>query len=294
MFKKVVIADRLALMVNQVYANPHDYQGIPLFIAVILFAFQIYCDFSGYSDIALGSAQAMGFKLMTNFNHPFESRNITEFWRRWHISLSTWFNDYLFTPLVVAKRDWGKAGVVFALFITFFLSGLWHGAGWTFIIFGILHGLAIIFEFLTKKTRKKVYTILPNWLYNRTSQLLTFCFACLTWIFFRSLHLKDAWYILTHIFLNIRTQFFEILTNKDYLRLPLLYLNQEKWTLFLSLIGIFILELVQYIQRKKHLHLLELLQSYPVWKRWSFYYFIIFATLAFGVFNKSSFIYFQF
>lgn len=186
LFKKIVVADRLAVYVNQVYGDIDNANTISMTLAIVFFAFQIYADFSGYSDIARGTAKVMGYDLMINFNFPFKSKNITEFWRRWHISLSTWFNDYLFTPLVINKRDWGKWGVVFGLFITFSLSGLWHGAGWTFIIFGMLHGLAIIYELLTKKFRKKLAKQTPAFIYNNLSIFLTFSFACFTWIFFRA------------------------------------------------------------------------------------------------------------
>lgn len=192
LFKKIVVADRLAVYVNQVYGDIDNANTISMTLAIVFFAFQIYADFSGYSDIARGTAKVMGYDLMINFNFPFKSKNITEFWRRWHISLSTWFNDYLFTPLVINKRDWGKLGIVFGLFITFSLSGLWHGAGWTFIIFGMLHGLAIIFEFLTKKFRKKFAKQTPAFIYNNLSLLLTFSFACFTWIFFRSESMAQA------------------------------------------------------------------------------------------------------
>jgi alginate O-acetyltransferase complex protein AlgI len=185
-FKKIVIADRLGVYVDSVYRDVGNANSISVLIAVFFFAFQIYCDFSGYSDIAIGAAKVLGYDLMTNFNKPFISKNITEFWRRWHISLSSWFNDYLFTPLVVAKRDWGRGAVIFALLITFLLSGLWHGAGWPFLIYGLLHGLAISFEYLTKKQRMKVAKKVPKVIYNGVSQVLTFSFVALALIFFRS------------------------------------------------------------------------------------------------------------
>ncbi|WP_040574979.1 MBOAT family O-acyltransferase [Pontibacter sp. BAB1700] len=127
-----MIADNLALMVNQVYNNPTDYEGVTLIIATVFFAFQIYCDFSGYSDIAIGAAQVMGFRLMENFRRPYYSKSISEFWSRWHISLSSWFRDYLYIPLGgnrVVKWRW-----YYNLFITFLVSGLWHGANWTFVV----------------------------------------------------------------------------------------------------------------------------------------------------------------
>jgi alginate O-acetyltransferase complex protein AlgI len=199
-FKKVVIADRLATYVTPVYKSPQSYNKLSLIMATVFFAYQLYYDFSGYSDIAIGAARVMGFKLMTNFNHPFQSKNITEYWRRWHISLSTWFNDYLFTPVVIARRDWGKYGVALGLFVTFVVSGIWHGAGWNFVIWGALHSLAMIYEFLTKKMRRKLSERTPKLIYNLASQLLTFVFLLFAWIFFRAQTFNDACIIIAKIF----------------------------------------------------------------------------------------------
>ena len=151
-FKKVVIADRLAEYVNMVYNHPHDFGGLHNMIATFFFSFQIYCDFSGYSDIAIGSAMIMGYTLMTNFRRPYFSMSIREFWQRWHISLSTWFRDYVYIPLGgnrVVKWRW-----YYNLFITFLVSGLWHGAEWTFVIWGALHGFYLIFAIWTTKLRE--------------------------------------------------------------------------------------------------------------------------------------------
>ncbi len=144
LFKKVVIADRLALFVNQVYGNPSEYTGLPLITATVFFAFQIFCDFSGYSDIAIGSAKCMGYDLMTNFERPYMATSIGGFWRRWHISLSTWFKDYVYIPLGGNRTSKGRWYL--NLLIVFLLSGIWHGANWTFVIWGLLHGVYLIFE----------------------------------------------------------------------------------------------------------------------------------------------------
>ena len=185
-FKKIVIADRLSKYVDNVYADVPHANSVTVAIAITFFSFQIYCDFSGYSDIALGSAKVLGYDLMKNFDRPYISKNVSEFWRRWHISLSTWFNDYLYTPIIVEKRNWGNLSVVFGLFVTFFISGLWHGAGWTFIVWGLLHAVAVSFEFLTKKTRKKISKACPKFMYNVVSQILTFTFLCFVFVFFRA------------------------------------------------------------------------------------------------------------
>lgn len=200
LFKKIVIADRLSIVVDSLYSGAYGYNTIWVVIGTFFFAYQIYCDFSGYSDIALGSARVMGFTLMKNFNYPFQAKTISDYWRRWHISLSTWFSDYLYTPIVINKRDWGKWAVVFGLVITFFISGLWHGAGWTFIIWGVLHGIAMSYEFLTKKWRKRTMARLPLWLNNTLSQLLVFLFLQFVWIFFRAPDFDSAFCVIRGLF----------------------------------------------------------------------------------------------
>ena len=153
LFKKMVIADNLSVVVDAIYANPTDFLGFPSLIATIFFAFQIYCDFSGYSDIAIGIARLLGFKLMTNFKTPYFSKSLTDFWRNWHISLSSWFKDYVYIPLGGGKMS--EKRIYLNIMITFLLSGFWHGANWTFIIWGAIHGIGLILE-------KKFITIISN------------------------------------------------------------------------------------------------------------------------------------
>ncbi|HEX2936722.1 MAG TPA: MBOAT family O-acyltransferase [Bacteroidales bacterium] len=187
LFKKLVIADRLATYVDAVYNYPDQHTGMSLIVATILFAFQIYCDFSGYSDMAIGAAKILGFKLMTNFNRPYLSRSISEFWKRWHISLSTWFKDYLYISLGgnrVSVPRW-----YFNLFIVFLISGLWHGANWTYIIWGALNGFYLIFAIVSQPFRDKVnkLTGLKNVpvLFHISQILITFSLSCFAWIFFQ-------------------------------------------------------------------------------------------------------------
>jgi alginate O-acetyltransferase complex protein AlgI len=202
MFKKVAIADRIALFVNPVYNAPNQYSGPALLVATLAFAIQIYCDFSGYSDIALGSAQVMGIQLMKNFNHPYFSKSVSEFWQRWHISLSTWFRDYLYIPLGgnrVKKTRWA-----FNLFATFLVSGLWHGANWTFVIWGALHGLFVLLSNLTAEMRGRLFDkIKINWVQQVAKIMpipITFILVSYAWIFFRANSLNDALYISSHLF----------------------------------------------------------------------------------------------
>lgn len=200
LFKKIVIADTCAIYVNDIFHNYSIYPASVLLLGTIYFAFQVYADFSGYSDIAIGCGKLFGIETLANFDYPFISKNITEFWRRWHISLSTWFNDYVFTPLYTAIRNWGNAGMYIGIFVTFLLSGLWHGASWHYVFFGILHGGAIVFEAYTKKRRKKISKKMPQWLYDNLSIAITFLFVLITWIYFRADNMVHATNYLKAIF----------------------------------------------------------------------------------------------
>ena len=289
LFKKVVIADRLAIVVNQVYDHPTDYDGMQLILATIFFSFQIFCDFSGYSDMAIGSAQVMGFKLMTNFNRPYFSKSISEFWKRWHISLSTWFRDYLYISLggnkVVVTRWYLN------LFIVFLISGLWHGANWTFVIWGALHGLYVILDVATKTIRAKINVFFGLHEKSFLSKLLcissTFSMVTFAWIFFRAKNVDDASYIITHLFVGFAEYlnasiFFHKLTN----------LGLSGIEMLVAIISIILMELVHY--RQRNMALRQRLSDLSIWQRWSLYYAVILAIIIFGVFNNSQFIYFQF
>jgi D-alanyl-lipoteichoic acid acyltransferase DltB (MBOAT superfamily) len=201
MFKKVVVADRMAIFVNPVYDDPTAHLGPALVFATLAFAIQIYCDFSGYSDIALGSAQVMGVRLMKNFDHPYFARSISEFWRRWHISLSTWFRDYLYIPLGgnrVPKLRWA-----FNIILTFLVSGLWHGANWTYIIWGALHGFYFILFELTDPIWGRLSALIGSGKLPRLkialSTLTTFALTTFAWIFFRANSFSDATFIAIHL-----------------------------------------------------------------------------------------------
>lgn len=194
-FKKMIIADFFAYYVETVYENVYVKPGGSMVFATVLFAFEIYCDFSGYSDIARGSASLMGIRLMENFRAPYLSQNIQEFWRRWHISLSSWLKDYIYIPLGGSRK--GKISYVRNIMITFGLSGLWHGANWTYVLWGLMHGVYHIFEKAVKRCKAERYMIV--WV----NRLLTFCACLLGWIFFRASSIRDAWYIITHMFSGI-------------------------------------------------------------------------------------------
>jgi D-alanyl-lipoteichoic acid acyltransferase DltB (MBOAT superfamily) len=203
-FKKIVLADNLIVIVNAAYQAPDAQNGLSMLLATFLFAFQLYFDFSGYSDIAIGCARILGFKVSENFNHPYTATSVTDFWRRWHISLSSWLRDYLFMPLSVKWRNAGKAGMHLALFLTFVICGLWHGASFTFIIWGALHGLIMIAEsfFLPVKKKKKTTPGFGNMLKKGVSMLYTFSMLMLTWVFFRSADVPQALHILKKILME--------------------------------------------------------------------------------------------
>ncbi|HIG28162.1 MAG TPA: MBOAT family protein [Verrucomicrobiales bacterium] len=193
LFKKVALANYLSFYVERIFSNPADFNSPALLLGTFAFAWQIYFDFSGYTDMARGVARMMGFRLMLNFNNPYLAISLGDFWARWHISLSTWFRDYVYIPLGGNRK--GPVRMYFYLFITFVISGLWHGAAWTFIIWGTLHAFGII---LTRNLERS------EWYRNRMprfcKQLFVFCFVCFAWIFFRAESVQDAWIIIRSIF----------------------------------------------------------------------------------------------
>ncbi|GEO11245.1 MBOAT family O-acyltransferase [Segetibacter aerophilus] len=266
LFKKLVIADRLSLMVDQVYNSPENYRGLNIVIATLFFAEQIYCDFSGYSDIAIGSARVLGFDLMKNFRNPYLSKSISEFWSRWHISLSTWFKDYLYIPLGgnrVSVPRW-----MFNLLITFLVSGFWHGANWTFIIWGGLNGIFIMGEIFIDKKRN-TFSI-PTIIKRSTTVIL----ICVTWIFFRVNTLKDAGTVFRNIFSNSQTFAFDL---TQFLLAVLLIIG---------------LEIIQFMDEKNNV--MSKIKTLPYLIKIPIYAVFLTVLLNFGIFNNSQFIYFQF
>jgi alginate O-acetyltransferase complex protein AlgI len=256
-FKKLVIADRLAVMVNQVYGHLNDYTGIPLIIVMYAFALQIYCDFSGYSDIAVGAARVMGFDLMQNFRRPYLAKSIAELWQRWHISLTTWFRDYVYAALKgVNDQAWARN-----IMIVFIASGLWHGANWTFILY---------------RWARPVTAKLPNAL----MVFITGTLFSMTLILFRSPDFKAAWYYLTHMFSGIS------LKGGYHMGLG----PTESMVAVVAVAGMFVFELFE--ERKA---VFPTIFTRPLYQRWLIYYALIFVTLVFGRFESSKeFIYFQF
>ena len=283
LFKKVVIADRLAIAVDLVYNNPQDHSNTSLILATFYFAFQIFCDFSGYSDMAIGAARVMGFKLMNNFNGPYLAKSVQEFWSRWHISLSTWFKDYLYIPL--GGNRVGIPRWYLNTFIVFLVSGLWHGASWNFVIWGALHGFYIVFANLTAKPREAINKV---FLVNKIPILktfTTFVLVAFAWIFFRATDFKTASYIITHL----DDGFKEIITNMLQGKPAFEYLGISK---MFALGLIIFLETVHYIKSKHNIS--DWFTKQPIAIRWGVYFILVMMIMAYGVFEDRQFIYFQF
>ncbi|GGB16546.1 MBOAT family O-acyltransferase [Puia dinghuensis] len=297
MFKKVVIADRLAKVTSPVFNDAHHYSPTALLLAAFFFSFQIYCDFSGYSDIAIGAARVMGIKLMTNFNKPYRSKNVAEFWRRWHISLSTWFRDYLYISLGgnrVSVPRW-----YFNLFFVFLVSGFWHGANWTFVVWGALHGFYLIFAIVTQKMRARLnhLTLLDRHprLLGVLQMITTFCLVLVAWVFFRANTIHDAFYILGRfpvaladighwlIRAHFSTESFKSLIGF----MPVFVIDIQ-----LSFLLIALLQGIEWVQTHKDLS--ALIRQRPIYIRWTLYYLMIAVIIFLGVYENRQFIYFQF
>lgn len=276
LFKKVVVADNCAVYVNQVFANSGSHSGSTLLLAAVFFTFQIYGDFSGYSDIAIGTAKLFGIRLMRNFNIPYFSRDIAEFWRRWHISLTTWFRDYVYIPLGGSRVS--NAKVIRNTFIIFLVSGFWHGANWTFIVWGAYHALLFLPLILTGKNRKYTNQIaegsfLPT--FKEAGQvLLTFVLAVFGWIIFRSESIGQTWEVILGIL------------NGSLFTAPMVVVGLKK-----SLFVILVMLLVEWMNRSKE-HGLSI-DNLPLWVRIASCYLLILMVLELGG-NSQSFIYFQF
>ena len=293
-FKKLVIADNLALVVNHIYGSD-ILDGPPLILATVFFSYQLYCDFSGYSDIAVGAAQVLGYEITENFNRPYAARSIADFWRRWHISLSNWLRDYLYYPLALSGKHHSQNRLFASLFITFVLIGLWHGANWTFVLMGALYGFYMIFATITEKWRKTFNNFIgltraPK-IHHLLQVLITFSLVCVAWIFFRANSVSQAFTIITHLGSNLN-----LLFNVSYLRYTLFGFPvldaTNKTTLLLVAVAIIGLEFVQFLGEKNKTR-----SPWAIWStraRFAWRYVTLFSIVFVGYFGALSFIYFQF
>ena len=289
-FKKMVIADGVATFVTLVYTTPANYTGLQMIIATVLFSFQVYCDFAGYSDIAIGCAKVLGFKLMRNFNKPYFSTSFSQFWSRWHISLSTWFQDYIFMPFVwtnpLRRFGFTNPPVIAGVWIMFLVSGLWHGSAWTFVIWGVLHAVFRTIEELMRRYYKKPDKH-PKPLKYWGKVLWVFGWVTFSYIFFRANTIADATYIATHLFSDIGQWF----TGRYFVSQleGLTFFANNGIALVCSIVFMLAAELWE---GKGELSQKICKQKAPI--RWIFYYAVILLILFYGNFGKSPFVYFDF
>lgn len=291
-FLKMVVADRTALLVNTVYGNYRMYGSTALIMATVFFAIQIYCDFASYSYLALGAAKILGFNLIQNFEAPYFSKSISEFWRRWHISLSSWLRDYLYIPLGGNRR--GTARKYFNTVIVFFVSGIWHGANWGYIVWGLLHGAYIVIGEITRPFKKKVadrfYFKTDCFSYRLMQTAITFFLVCFSWIFFKTEELGAAMEVIRRMVVKWDpwalfdgTLYTWGLAEKDF-----------RITLF----AMILLLAADYIKKKKNESIITILNRQNIWFRWGVYLFICGAIFVWGQYgaghDPQAFLYFSF
>lgn len=281
-FKKVVVADRLAVIVNGVYGAPSQHSGAILAIATVAFAVQIYADFSGYSDIALGTAEVMGVRLMTNFRQPYLSQSVTEFWSRWHISLSTWFRDYVYIPL--GGNRVGPMRRRMNLLATFLLSGLWHGANWTYVVWGGLNGIFLVGESLFVRDARSR----SGGVRGLGRCLATFVLICTTWVFFRAASVRDAFVVLGRIGSDA------VHARAAGVGADLVHLAVDRKRLAITLAATVIVLVVDAAAARRETHPAELLGRTNAPIRWGTYFALAAALVLGGIYGRQQFIYFQF
>ena len=285
LFKKVVIADNLAQYANLIFNNSSNFYGATLFLGAIFFSIQIYCDFSGYTDIALGTARLLGFDLLKNFSFPYFSRSVAEFWRRWHISLSSWFKDYLYIPLGGSRNGIYKS--IRNTFVIFVVSGFWHGANWTFIVWGLLNALFIMPSIILKSNRNNLDIIAKGQLFpslkDGFQMLVTFTLVVFMWIFFRAENVDAAIYFIKRIF----TSGFN--ANSIHEVIEFVY-----WKVGLDKVGLVLFFfIVEWLGRESNFAIERINFKFSQYAKWVFYFFII-IILVLYVGDKDQFIYFQF
>lgn len=278
LFKKIVIADRLAMYADMVFAHPQDYFGITVLIAIWFFSLQIYCDFSAYTDMAIGCGRMFGIELSQNFNFPYFARSINEFWQRWHITLTSWFRDYLYIPLGGNRVE--KKRIFFNILTVFVVSGLWHGAAWNFVFWGAIHGVLYLLEKYTFPLRKKVVSLLgfKDSILYVVQVFITFNLVSLAWVFFRAANISDAFVLLGNLFVNMS--------------LPARMMSSQ-FTTFLAFgfaILFITLEIIVYWQSKNNFTFFKII---PAFIKFPIYAIALLTISLFGV-SSSEFIYFHF
>lgn len=284
LFKKIVVSNWLSVVVGNVFDAPHSHTGLAFLVGAYAFAFQLYADFSGLTDIALGLGRLFGISGPRNFDSPFYAPNIQSFWRRWHMSLTSWLGIYVFTPLRMLFRNWGTAGLTGVIMINMMLIGLWHAASWPFLAFGILNGIYMVVSVMTLKSRDKYFMKHPRWQFARTliAPLITFHLVVIAFVFVRAHTLSDAWWIISHL----------VPTNIGGDGMGLRQLGLLSDLGLLGVLGIPVMEFIHFAQRRPQLR--QWIDTRPVWFRWANYYVIVVAIFLFGHHDVQGFIYAQF
>ncbi len=288
LFKKMGVADRLAVFVDTVFNNLNVYEGPSLALASVFYSFQIYCDFSGYTDIAIGISQVFGFKLTDNFDRPYVARSVAEFWRRWHISFSTWLRDYLTYPsaeTALIRHDFDGN-----LMVVFLVCGLWHGANWTFVVWGFIHGIFLVNGLISRSIRSRINRTLgldsaPT-IHRYLQICITFILVSLAWIFFRAASIHDALYVVTHL----HTGWTNIFKEAGFESMILL--GRPKSQFIIILASLAFVWLIHFIE--DHNAMRSMLSEKPFYLRWPVYYVMLIAVLLLSAPGSQKYIYFQF
>ncbi len=280
LIKKLILADYISPYIDGIFHSIHTASGIQLLMACLLYPVELYGDFSGYTDIALGGACMLGFKLSPNFNRPFIAQTTAEFWRRWHMSLSFWVRDYLYLPLSSGMRRWGQWGVFLSLSLTFAGLGAWHGAGWNYIIYGLIQGLIIFYEMKTAMIRNKIKNCIGNPLFTTLSILRTYLLFAFSLIFFRLESVSDALYYIRNISFSTHASWKEV------------SIGIPDHNCIVAGSALVLILVYEYFMSKRDL--LEALEKQPMLVRWGIYYLLAIMFFTLGQFNSDSFIYLQF
>ncbi|WP_303913608.1 MBOAT family protein [Bacteroides mediterraneensis] len=278
--KKLVLADHIAPYIDGVFDSMHTASGVQLLMACLLYPIELYADFSGYTDMAIGTGMLFGLKLSPNFARPFAAQTTAEFWRRWHISLSSWVRDYLFLPLSSVTRRWGQGGVAVSLLVTFLALGIWHGAGWTFAVYGLIQGLVIVWELRTEKIRSKVRKQIGERLFATLSVVRTYLIFAVSLVFFKAQSVSEAFYFLRNISFQTHARWKEI------------NIGMSDHICIVAGSAFLLILLYDFFMSKSDL--LLRFENQPALVRWTVYYLIVFAVFAYGKFGTENFIYLQF
>ena len=291
LFKKIAIADQLNVMVAYVFDKPEDAYGFSIYLAMVLFVFQVYCDFSGYSDIARGSAKLLGINLMENFNMPFFARTMSNFWARWHVSLMNWFRDYIMFPMIKKGHNW-----VYVFLLVFLLSGFWHGANFTFLAWGLYNGLVVVYAKATQKTRNSLinsFGISKNNTLRKTIQVFVVfnLFACGS-VFFRAANISHSFELINGLFTNFLDSITQIIINTQNQRQKLLYLGQIPIVFYINMLLLSVFIIMEFKMRHENFEIFW--SKFSIIHKYIFSLFLVFAIILLSNIQQTDFVYFQF